>query len=77
MNRNKLNTAFRELFGLSVFQWLRNERLALAQERMQNSNASLTDIAEALGYSSCSNFSHAFKQRFGISPTQYRRQHEE
>ncbi len=74
MNRNKLNAAFRELLGMSVFQWLRSERLEMAKTHLQHSNTPLTDIAEMLGYSSSSNFSHAFKSRFGISPQQYRRQ---
>ena len=42
-----------------------------AKELLKNSNFSVSEIAESLGYTSLAYFSAAFKKATGLSPTEY------
>jgi AraC-like DNA-binding protein len=68
MSHPKLNRCFRELYGMTVFEYLRNERLNRAREMLDH-GLNVTETAYAVGYDSISHFSKAFKSRFGASPS--------
>lgn len=70
MSHTKLNRCFRKIYGTTVFQYLRNERLSLARQ-MLDSGLNVTETAYAVGYESISHFSQAFKKQFGIVPSSY------
>jgi len=73
LNRNKLNEKFRLLFGDTLFSWLREQRLQHAKQLLlTQAERSIQNIAETSGYTSIPHFSRAFKQRFGVSPRDYR-----
>ncbi|WP_430809964.1 MULTISPECIES: helix-turn-helix transcriptional regulator [unclassified Carboxylicivirga] len=50
-------------------RWLQDKRLTKAKEVLQQGAVKASDIYEDYGYSNLSNFSSAFKNKFGISPT--------
>ena len=50
-------------------------RITQAQERLRYSNERLTDIAEALGFSTLYYFSVVFKKEVGVSPSEYRKRY--
>jgi AraC-like DNA-binding protein len=60
--------------GTTPRQLIKDERLKIARERLQNqgSRVSVTELAYRLGFSSVSAFSNAFQQRYGIRPTDLR-----
>lgn len=68
----RLNRLFRQVHGLTVFQWLREQRLQRARQELATTAASITDIALACGFSSASHFAERFRNRFGLTPTQFR-----
>jgi AraC-like DNA-binding protein len=68
MSHPKLNRCFREMYGMTVFQYLRNERLNQARQ-MLDQGLNVTETAYAVGYESISHFSRAFKMQFGASPS--------
>ncbi|BBO85433.1 AraC family transcriptional regulator [Desulfosarcina ovata subsp. sediminis] len=68
MSHPKLNRCFREMYGMTVFQYLRNERLNRARQ-MLDDGLNVTETAYAVGYDSISHFSQAFKKQFGASPS--------
>ncbi len=68
MSHPKLNRCFREMYGMTVFEYLRNERLNRARE-MLDQGLNVTETAYAVGYDSISHFSKAFKNRFGALPS--------
>ena len=74
LNRNSLTQGFRELYGLTVFEMLRTERLKRAMAFLKSSGMSLAEIAQASGYCAQSHFTSAFRAEFGISPGQFRKQ---
>jgi len=73
LNRS-LSTLQRQLHGEGTnYQQIRDEtRKALAEEYVQDTELSLSQIAYMLGFSDQSNFSRAFKRWTGTSPRSYR-----
>lgn len=73
-HRHRLSTAFKSAFGATVYAWLRERRMRQACEWLERSQMSMQSIADELGFSTSGNFSTAFKDRFGVNPTDYRRE---
>ncbi|RXZ44440.1 response regulator transcription factor [Crenobacter cavernae] len=69
----KLSAVFRERTGLTVFAYLREERLRTARQWLAESNASIQDVADQLAFQNAGNFATAFRERFGLTPTAYRK----
>ena len=65
---------FFELTGDSFTQYLKNYRLDTAAERVRNESAKISEIAVECGFGNLSYFSRSFCKRFGMSPSEYRRQ---
>jgi AraC-like DNA-binding protein len=55
-------------YGVSPGKWLQDKRLQRAKELLQQGDVTASDIYLDFGYSNLSNFSIAFKNKFGISP---------
>jgi len=53
-------------------EMLRRIRIIRAVETLAQSRASVTEIAQSVGYSSLSGFNAAFKDLMQKTPTQYR-----
>ncbi|WDE08826.1 helix-turn-helix transcriptional regulator [Thalassomonas viridans] len=71
-NRNKLNKAFKTYYGGTVIDWLRQQRMQMASELLVNSSLNILQISEKVGYQDSNNFSTAFKQKFNLSPRNFR-----
>lgn len=69
----KLSTIFREHLGMTVFAWVRDQRLRVAREWLADSEMSVADIATQVGFHSAANFATAFRKRMGVTPSQYRK----
>ena len=54
-------------------QIVNEKRLAYASIRLENSLDKIIDIAYEVGYNSLSYFNRLFKNKYGISPMQYRK----
>ncbi|GAB6042885.1 response regulator transcription factor [Endothiovibrio diazotrophicus] len=72
-NERRLTEAFRHRFGVPVFAFLREERFRQACAWLVESDLAVGEIAIQLGYSSAAAFSAGFRERYGISPREYRR----
>ncbi len=72
MSHTKLNRIFRKTYGKTVFAWLRDYRLDLAQNYLLSDRESVTEIAFLCGFSSSSHFAAQFKEKFACSPKEYR-----
>ena len=71
LTERRLNAGFRALFGVTVFEALKNERLEHARLAFQTGNLPLKEVAFRVGYNHVSNFVIAFKARYGAPPRQY------
>ena len=66
---------FRRRYGRSPGEYLRECRLERAAALLRDRrHRSLLDIAALAGFSDHSHFSRAFRQHFGCTPSDYRRQ---
>ena len=75
LSESHFRRSFRDAFGLSPVKYITMTRVAQAQERLRYSNERLTDIAEALGFSTLYYFSVVFKKEVGVSPSEYRKRY--
>lgn len=73
LNDFKLKRGFRQLFGETVFAYVRRLRMEAARSLLKETDLSVTQVALEAGYSSFGHFAEAFKTSFGILPSQYRR----
>ena len=59
----------------SVFQIIKDRRMNLAKKLLEESDISIAQIAERVGYSDVSYFSRIFSATFKCSPARYRKEH--
>lgn len=67
-----LNRLMKSATGTTLHQYLINYRLETAKRYLQETDYSITEIAELCGYRNISNFSTDFSKKTGISPIRYR-----
>jgi len=70
----RLSNAFRQCLGMSVFEYMRQERMRKAQKLLSQTGLSIETIAQEVGFSSAANFSTAFHNCVGTSPSAFRSQ---
>jgi AraC-like DNA-binding protein len=73
MSRSTFALRFKETVGVSPMEYLTRWRMLVAADRMANTDHSISEIAQSLGYESASAFTKAFKKIMGCSPRQYNR----
>ncbi len=73
-NRTTLGALFRRHLGLSVFGYLREQRLQMARLLLSQTRLQVQEIAELVGYGYGRDLSNAFNLRFGLSPRVFRDQ---
>ncbi|WP_179223796.1 helix-turn-helix domain-containing protein [Paenibacillus tyrfis] len=71
LNEFKLKKGFKELFGMTVFEYVRDQRLEKGVFLMQVEQLNVGEAAAAVGYSNPSNFSAAFFKKYGCKPIQF------
>lgn len=71
MSPSSLRSKFRQAYGHSVFDYLRDCRLALARRYLER-EYSVQQSAWMSGYQHASNFATAFRRRYGIAPSDVR-----
>ncbi len=63
---------FRAVTGLPPHRYLRRARLERAKQLLTDGDATITTVANQVGFSSVSHFIAAFRRHTGITPGQYR-----
>jgi len=72
LNDFKLKRGFKEIFGTTVFGYVRKLRMDKARAFLESGDLNVTEAALEAGYSSLGHFAAAFKKCFGILPNQCR-----
>lgn len=73
LSYNRFRTIFKNETGVSLQQYLIQERLENAKRLMVNTNLSLKEIAAKTGFNSLFYFSKVFKKKMGYAPGKSRR----
>jgi AraC-like DNA-binding protein len=68
LSESSLKRGFHQVFGSTVFGYLRSRRMAHARSLLQSGDATVLEAAAAVGYSNPSNFAAAFRREFGVNP---------
>ncbi|WP_449395843.1 transcriptional regulator FtrA [Devosia riboflavina] len=63
---------FAEATGQSPGDWLADERVGEAKRLLTQGNPGMEDVAAAVGFGSAHTLRHHFRQKVGISPSEYR-----
>ncbi|UKT65225.1 helix-turn-helix domain-containing protein [Pedobacter mucosus] len=61
---------FQKIFSSPPRRWLQDKRLNVAKHLMETKHKKASSIYLDLGFESLSHFSHSFKKKFGIAPTE-------
>ncbi len=75
INKFYLSHTFRQAFDISPISYLITRRIQESHFLLTETDHSLSQIAQILGFSSLSYFSQSFRRLEGISPMEYRRHH--
>ncbi len=75
MNQTTLKTTFKRVFGQSVGGYMKEYRIKRAKELLCHSDASVAEIACAVGYENQSKFTAAFRSVTSVLPRDYRKAH--
>ena len=74
MNQTTLKAVFKKVYGKPIASYMKDYRMKKASEMLKESDMLLFDVARAVGYSSQSKFSQAFKETYGVVPSRYRQE---
>ncbi|QKF82732.1 helix-turn-helix domain-containing protein [Halarcobacter ebronensis] len=74
INEFKLKKGFKQLFGNTVYGLLQEHRLMEAKKLLESSDINIGEASFLVGYKSISHFSKIFKDYFGITPMQIKKE---
>jgi AraC-like DNA-binding protein len=69
-----LQRLFKHQTGVSMGEWLNEQKLQRAASLLSNSHMSVKEVAYSIGYGHASSFIRAFERRFTQAPARYRKQ---
>ena len=68
LNTTKLKSGFRNVFGTTIFGFVREVRMERALKLLSEGECTVSEAAASVGYRSLSAFSSAFHRRYGVLP---------
>ncbi|MBI6799190.1 GlxA family transcriptional regulator [Pseudomonas syringae] len=73
MSRRTFTRHFSKATGMTLVDWLVNERLRLTRELLETTSLSIDRIAGIAGFQTPTSFRQHFKKRFQVSPSDWRK----
>ena len=73
VNATTLKSVFKSVYGSSLAAHMKEHRMELAAKLLLETGLSVSEISRRVGYDSQSKFTAAFKDTFGVLPTEHRR----
>ena len=72
LGASRLEHLFKSEARVSIRAYILERRLTEAAAMLSDTDERISAISYSVGFRDCSNFNHAFKKRFGVSPRDYR-----
>ena len=72
VTKEYLSRCFKNAVGCGIYEYLTATRMKKAEELLRCTDGKIRTIAECVGYRDQNYFSRAFKNFYGVHPTQYR-----
>ncbi len=73
MNPTTLKEVFKSVYGTSLAAHIKEHRMELAAQLLRETDLTIAQIGQRIGYKSQSRFSSAFKAYYEVLPTEYRK----
>ncbi|MEK6495359.1 AraC family transcriptional regulator [Myroides odoratimimus] len=73
LNEYKLKKGFKQLYGMSMTNYLQNVRMSKAKILLQETDKTISEIAYELGFSHSQHFHRAFKKTFDTVPSVFKK----
>ena len=77
MGRTSLYNKLKQTTGMGTSEYINSRRIQKAEDMLLNTNLSVSEISDRLGFTYQRYFSTLFKKMKGISPSQFRNQNGE
>lgn len=73
LSQAKLQEGFKFLYTRTVTEYIRHIRLEASRELMNTTDLNISQIVYSIGFTSRSYFSKIFKEKYGITPHEYKK----
>lgn len=70
LNDYKLKLGFKELFGMTVYGYVREQRMTEARKLLEQGKANVSETAFIVGYQNVSHFAKVFRKTYGYNPSE-------
>ncbi|MCR8893833.1 response regulator [Bacteroides sp. ET336] len=74
LSKSQLNRKVKSITGINTAAYIKQSRLAHAQILLRNPEKAIGDIVLMCGFESASYFTKLFKEKFGMTPSEYRKE---
>ncbi|MCV6606784.1 MAG: AraC family transcriptional regulator [Campylobacterales bacterium] len=74
INEFKLKKGFKQIYGTTVFGYLQEYRLEKAKKLLETNEINIGEASSLVGYKSISHFSKIFKDYFGVTPIEVKKE---
>lgn len=75
LSPSHLSRTFKQLTGISIVDFIQEQKLNAAAKLLISSERTITEIAGLVGFNDGTYFATCFKNKMGLSPKQYRKTH--
>lgn len=72
ISQNYLSSSFKKEFNISIPEYINKVRIRNAKQLFKNSDKSVKEVAERVGFTNVSTFDRIFKKYEGITPTAFK-----
>jgi AraC-like DNA-binding protein len=71
MSESQLKQSFREVFGVSIYQYFQQERLERAKQLLSENNRTVKEVGYELGFTNIGHFSRLFERLYHVKPKKF------
>ncbi|MER3375405.1 MAG: AraC family transcriptional regulator [Allomuricauda sp.] len=72
LTQAKLQEGFKLLYNKTVTEYIRHARLEVARDLINTTEMNISEVVYSIGFTSRSYFSKIFKEKYGISPSEFK-----
>lgn len=77
LNKCYLSRIFKQVTGFTINEYVNVIRIRHAREYLIQTNDSITEVSDLLGYTNMTYFERIFKNYMGVTPLQFRKQYQQ
>lgn len=71
MSESQLKQSFREIFGVSIYQYFQNTRLEKARQLLAGNKRTVKEVGYELGFTNIGHFSRLFERAYHVKPKKF------